>query len=64
MKAKSILAGLIFECPQGTPLEECQLRGMRSLPAIERVRWLHSLPDEDIQHLVDRHKLCLQNRLS
>ena len=60
-----VLLGLTVRCPydQGFP-ERCPLAPIRRRPFEERVDWVDSLFDEEVDAIVANHRLCLERKIA
>ena len=60
---RTMLTGLLFECPAGEAASECLLCRIRTMPAKERVRWLQSLGDATCSEIYFNHLQCLEKKV-
>ena len=60
---RTMLVGLLFECPIGETASECQLCHIRMMPARERVRWLQGLGDTACRGIYFNHLQCLEKKV-
>ena len=60
---RTMLTGLLFECPLGEAASDCLLCRIRTLPARERVRWLQELGDTTCRGIYFNHLQCLEKKV-
>ena len=60
---RTLLTGLLFECPLGEASSDCLLCRIRTLPARERVRWLQELGDTACRGIYFNHLQCLEKKV-
>ncbi len=56
---RSLLRGLIFECPMGGNPENCQFHEIRKLTPARRLAWVQSLSAEECRITYAKHRECL-----
>ena len=56
------LFGLLLECPMGEPLQGCPVNSLRSLAIQEKLNYLETLSETQINKILEEHTLCLENR--
>ena len=59
---RSWLKELLTECPIGTPLDSCPIREIRKLPLHERYGLLDEMGDDEVESILDYHKVCRTER--
>jgi hypothetical protein len=56
------LKGLVMACPFQSPLPECPLRDIRTLPVSERLKWANGVDKQRVGSIITHHKKCLETR--
>jgi hypothetical protein len=54
--------GLIFGCPIGNELFECDYRVVRQLKTKERLAYYEAMTEEEKDALIEKHQKCLSVR--
>ena len=60
---RTMLTGLLFECPIGDATSACHLCHIRMMPARERIRWLQGLGDAACRGIYFHHLQCLEKKV-
>ena len=60
--AKTMLMGLIIECPFGGNPKDCPLHERRKLPMEQRIKWVKSLSNDELQKAYLVHCECLKKK--
>ena len=56
------IKGLTMECPYGTPVHDCPLNPLRSLPIPEANRIINNLTAQQIADYLETHRTCYNHR--
>ena len=59
---KTMLMGLIIECPLGGHPKDCPLYDRRNLPMNRKVKWVNSLSNDELQKAYLMHCECLKKK--
>ncbi|MFW6257572.1 MAG: hypothetical protein ACOC11_02195 [Prolixibacteraceae bacterium] len=62
-KKKLEIYGLYFGCPEIKPLDTCPFKKYRKGSAVEKLKLLEKMPDEEIDHILRQHHKCLLKRM-
>ncbi|MDP7287949.1 MAG: hypothetical protein QGH94_08145 [Phycisphaerae bacterium] len=57
-----LLKGLVIRCPLGEAAEDCPARELRAIPVDRRMIEVETLPCEEVESIVVRHKKCFARR--
>lgn len=60
--AKTMLMGLIIECPFGGNPKDCPLYERRKLPMNDKIEWVKSLSDDELLKAYQVHCECLRKK--
>jgi hypothetical protein len=61
-EARYAMHGRILRCPLGDNPEDCPLHDIRLLPVDERIVWLESKSDDEVDALYCHHLHCLDKK--
>lgn len=56
------LRELLTGCPFGIALDSCPAREIRKLPVYERLKVLDGMSDDEVESILDYHKVCSTER--
>jgi len=56
------LRGLVVECPMRDCADDCPLKNLRKHPLNERMEAVNKMSDEEIDKLLEHHKICIHRR--
>ena len=59
---RTLLTGLLFECPLGGNPTDCQLCAIRQRPVSERLQYLRDLSDAEAERTYESHVCCLRQK--
>ena len=59
---KTMVKGLMVECPFGTPLPECPAIKIRKLPFTDRIEIVEHLSEDGLDELLGYHDTCAEKR--
>ena len=59
---KTVLVGLIIECPLGGNPEDCPLHDKRELSFSDKFEWVKALTEAELLQTYSIHKQCLANK--
>lgn len=54
--------GLIFNCPVGKELIDCDFKMIRQLKTKERITYYNALTEQEKDSLIEKHQQCLSVR--
>ena len=54
--------GLIFNCPVGNELVDCDFKPIRQLQTKERITYYNALTEKEKDSLIGKHQQCLSVR--
>ena len=54
--------GLIFNCPVGKELIDCDFKTIRQLKTKERITYYNALTEQEKDSLIEKHQQCLSVR--
>jgi hypothetical protein len=57
------IKGLVMECPKGTPLHDCPMNGLRSLPISQANKTINGLSADSLKALIVSHRVCYHHRM-
>ena len=60
--AKTMLMGLIIECPFGGNPKDCPLHERRKLAMEQKIKWVKSLSNDELQKAYFVHCECLKKK--
>ncbi|MDD3275595.1 MAG: hypothetical protein PHP93_00945 [Kiritimatiellales bacterium] len=60
--ARLAMYGRILRCPMGSNPAFCPLHDIRLLPVEERIQWLESKSDEEVDELFLYHQRCVRHQ--
>ena len=60
--ARAWLKELLTNCPFGYALDSCPARGIRELPLYERYNVINEMSDDEVESILDYHKVCRTER--
>lgn len=63
LNEKIMLKGLVVGCPMGSPLSDCPLNGLRSVPLNRLNSMVDGLPEETVTNFFKVHTQCFESRL-
>lgn len=61
-EARYAIHGRILRCPMGDNPADCPLYEIRLLPVEERIAWLESKTDDEVEALYSFHLRCLDDQ--
>jgi hypothetical protein len=61
---RTMLLGLVGECPKGKPLSGCKLKAYRLIPLVDAEKLIQNLPEPEVEQLIQCCKDCLQDRFN
>jgi hypothetical protein len=61
---RSALVKLLVGCPMGEAVDNCQVRDLRAMSTGRREIAVKTMPPEQIEDILVRHKLCVEKRLA
>jgi len=56
------LYGLAYNCPHLERQSYCLLKQIEHLSFLEKVKWIDTLSEEEIEAILERHQRCSTNR--
>ena len=60
--ARTMLAGLVIECPRLKESKNCSLREKRKQPFADKFNWVTSLSDDELVNTYAAHCKCLKTK--
>jgi len=64
IEARFAFHGLVLRCPFGGNPPDCPLYVVRMLPVEERMEWLETKSDAELDLLYDAHNECMEYKLT
>jgi hypothetical protein len=61
---RSELMRLLVGCPMGEAVDDCQVRDLRVMSTGRQEIVVQTMPPEQIEGILVRHKLCVEKRLA
>ena len=62
LRKRSLVQGLLTECPLDKPLEDCPAKEVRGLPYEERSVIVASMSETELDLIISHHRYCFQKR--
>ncbi|MFH1062011.1 MAG: hypothetical protein V1747_03900 [Candidatus Omnitrophota bacterium] len=57
------LYGIVNKCPFPQPIDTCPSLHIRTLPLEQRLQWVRSLADANVQEIIELHEKCYNQRI-